>query len=219
MIDLDTASEMWAEGSTMLQIGVYFGVSRGAVAGFISRNRIHFPPKPKPKPDKKPKVKAEPQAKPEYTEPMKTLGSSLIADEVVAPMRRKYMGAREIKQYADRLSSAYEDATGEEYQGSDIKEIYVMMDEERKIAKKRSANTVRKMFNEAFKAADTLPKPKESAQAYDQSRLPGYTLWDLDARGCKWCINDGAPLLFCGELRRKGKQYCEPHYQRAWRLQ
>jgi hypothetical protein len=86
-------------------------------------------------------------------------------------------------------------------------------------AKKSSANAIRKMFYEAEVKPEPPPKPKESAQAYDQSRLPGYTLWELDARGCKWCLNDGAPFVFCGEVRRKGKQYCEPHYQRAWRLQ
>lgn len=82
---------------------------------------------------------------------------------------------------------------------------------------RKPANAIRKMFHEAYQPA-TPQEPTLTAKEYDQSRLPGYTLWELDARGCKWCLNDGAPFLFCGEVRRKGKQYCEPHYQRAWRL-
>lgn len=85
--------------------------------------------------------------------------------------------------------------------------------------KKRSANTVRKMFNEAFKAAEALPKPKEKAQAYDQSRLPGYTLWELDARGCKFAITDGSPYRFCGETRYQMKPWCKAHHERVWRAQ
>lgn len=216
-MNINVAAEMWSNGSTMLEIGNHFGISRGAVAGIISRNREWFPTKPKP--TKKPKQKHEALASPEYTEPMKVLGSVLIADKVVTPLRRQYMGAREIKKYADRLSSAYEEATGEEYKGSDIKEIYVMMDEERKSTKRRSADVTRKMFHEAYQPA-TPPKPNLTAKEYDQSRLPGYTLWELDARGCKWPLLEtvrGETQMFCGETRYQMKPWCEHHHKRAWR--
>jgi GcrA cell cycle regulator len=84
-------------------------------------------------------------------------------------------------------------------------------------AKARTSNALRKLFHEAQKPATPIPSKAESAE-YDNSRLPyAQTLADLPATGCKWCLTDGGPFLMCAADRRKGKQYCEPHYQRAWR--
>ena len=88
-------------------------------------------------------------------------------------------------------------------------------DEEK--VKARTSNALRKLFHEAQKPATPPPSKAESAE-YDNSRLPyAKTLADLPATGCKWCLTDGGPFLMCAADRRKGKQYCEPHYQRAWR--
>jgi hypothetical protein len=89
-------------------------------------------------------------------------------------------------------------------------------------AKKSSANDIRKMFYEAEVKPEPPPKPKEAAQAYDQSRLPGYTLWELDERGCKFPLLDtvkGETQRFCGETRYQMKPWCKAHHERVWRAQ
>lgn len=111
-------------------------------------------------------------------------------------------------------------------------------------AKKKSANAIRKLFDEEQKKSgkeyqiaryhhmvngaeipaldQPVPKPKESAQAYDQSRLPGYTLWELDARGCKYPLLEtqkGETQRFCGETRYQMKPWCKAHHERVWRAQ
>lgn len=213
MMDLDKASEMWASGATMLEIGNHFGISRGAVAGLISRNRSLFPPKSKLL--LKPRVEARGKPVVEYVEPLKTLGSPLIADEVISPLRKKSMSVMELKTYRDKLAAAYQDATGEDFKPSEGGEINVMIDQERK--SRKSANAIRKLFSEATKPAQPIPSKAESEE-YDNSRLPyAQTLAELPTTGCKWCLTDGGPFLMCAADRRKGKQYCEPHYQRAWR--
>lgn len=88
--------------------------------------------------------------------------------------------------------------------------------------KRRSANTVRKIFHEVFTASEILPKPKEVAKTYDQSRLPGYPLWELDKRGCKFPLLDtakGETQMFCGETRYQMKPWCKHHHERVWRAQ
>lgn len=82
---------------------------------------------------------------------------------------------------------------------------------------RKTPNALRKLFHEAQKPSTPIPSKAESTE-YDNSRLPyAQTLADLPATGCKWCLTDGGPFLMCAADRRKGKQYCEPHYQRAWR--
>lgn len=79
---------------------------------------------------------------------------------------------------------------------------------------RQSANALRKLFHE-----DSRPPEKVviSGKEYDESRLPGFTLWQLENHQCKWPINDGGPFLFCGEVKA-GKNYCENHAQRSVRM-
>ena len=81
--------------------------------------------------------------------------------------------------------------------------------------KPRGANLLRKMFSEASEPEPTITKAM--AAEYDASRLPGYTLWDLDPKGCKWAISDG-PIKFCGERRYQMNPWCSHHNRRAWRV-
>jgi GcrA cell cycle regulator len=93
-------------------------------------------------------------------------------------------------------------------------------DDERKTINqtRKPANAIRKMFHEAYQPA--IPQePTLTAKEYDQSRLPGYTLWELDARGCKYPLNDGSPYRFCGENRYQMKPWCKAHHERVWRAQ
>ncbi len=95
--------------------------------------------------------------------------------------------------------------------------LFASIKDDEEKAKARTSNALRKLFHEAQKPATPIPSKAESAE-YDSSRLPyAKTLADLPATGCKWCLTDGGPFLMCAADRRKGKQYCEPHYQRAWR--
>ena len=80
----------------------------------------------------------------------------------------------------------------------------------------KTANSLRKLFSEASEPEPTITKAM--ASEYDASRLPGYTLWDLDPKGCKWAIADG-PVKFCGERRYQMKPWCSHHNRRAWRAQ
>lgn len=100
---------------------------------------------------------------------------------------------------------------------ADIAGVLIDSIAEDKKAKARASNELRKLFHEATNPAQNIPSKAETAE-YDNSRLPyAQTLADLSATGCKWCLTDGGPFLMCAADRRKGKQYCEPHYQRAWR--
>lgn len=84
-----------------------------------------------------------------------------------------------------------------------------------------SANSLRRMFSEAFKPPVPLPKQKEQHLAYDASRLPGVTMMDLDEkRCCRWPLLDtvkGETQYFCGEAK-SGKNYCEQHQARSVRM-
>jgi len=81
---------------------------------------------------------------------------------------------------------------------------------------KKSSNAIRKMFHEALNPPGPPHKLKENAKEYDASRLPGFTLWELEKKQCHWPLNEGGPFLFCGEVKA-GKNYCQIHQERAWR--
>lgn len=84
----------------------------------------------------------------------------------------------------------------------------------------QTSNQIRKMFFEALNPPTAPPKPKEQWSQYDQSRMPGISLVDLDTRKCcRWPILDtfkGQEQMFCGEVKA-GKNYCQIHQERAWR--
>lgn len=148
MIEISKAVDLWNAGLTMTQIGKNLGLTKGQVAGTISRNRELFSRR---------------------IDPIKRLEAEI----------------------ADTLFES-------------IKE-----DE-----RPNTANALRKLFSEASEPEPMITKAM--AAEYDASRLPGYTLWDLDAKGCKWAISDG-PIKFCGERRYQMKPWCSHHNRRAWR--
>ena len=81
---------------------------------------------------------------------------------------------------------------------------------------KKSSNAIRKMFHETLNPPGPPPKLKENSKEYDESRLPGFTLWELEKKQCHWPLNEGGPFLFCGEVKA-GKNYCLEHQTRSVR--
>lgn len=207
-LDVDKAVELWTTGTAIKVIAARLGTTEKTLQKFMKGNEDYFPARKK-------KVK-------------KSL-SQVQMDKAIQMWEEKY-SLREIgnaigktKNAVSGLMSRNRDVFPERF--GDLKKVAYSAksipkggrEEKRKAT--LSANKIRQIFHEALNPSPP-PKPKEQWSEYDQSRMPGISLVDLDtSKCCRWPITEypkGTQNMFCGEVNA-GKNYCSNHAQRSVR--